>query len=231
AYREQYHQYFQEFISGYFESGQCTETINQATALISDYVKDDPTAFCTYEEYQAGVAVLEQFCILRAESISGQLDGTIPATTEEQAAQPTALLDASSLDITAMGSSMGGGMDREMTAPTMQGTDQTANADATSAQSVTAPQSAKGQPPSRPDADTTTAATNTQSTAESDSAAGENQTGDGQTESENATNQPDDRTRPNDTTTSTMDLPSLMLMGGSCLVLLLGILVAKRYKR
>lgn len=231
AYLEQYHQYFQEFITGYFESGQCTETIDQATALISDYVKDDPTAFCTYEEYQAGVAVLEQFCTLRAESISGQLEGTIPATTEEQAAQPTVLLDASSLDIAAMGSGMGGGMDREMTAPTMQGTDQTANADATSAQSATAPQSAKGQPPSRLDADTTTAATNTQSTAESDLAAGENQTGNGQTESENATNQPEERTRPSDTTASTMDLPSLMLLGGSCLVLLLGILVAKRYKR
>ncbi len=231
AYLEQYHQYFQEFISGYFDSGQCTETIDQATDLISDYVKDDPTAFCTYEEYQAGVAVLEQFCILRAESISGQLDGTIPATSEGQAAQPTALLDASSLDIAAMGSSMGGSMDREMAAPNSQGTDQTANADARSAQSVAAPQSAKGQPPTRPDADTTTAATNTQSTAESGSAAGENQTGNGQTESADATNQPDERTRPNDTTASTMDLPSLMLLGGSCLVLLLGILVAKRYKR
>lgn len=231
AYLEQYHQYFQEFISGYFESGQCTETIDQATALISDYVKDDPTAFCTYEEYQAGVAVLEQFCTLRAESISGQLEGTIPATTEGQAAQPTALLDASNLDIAAMGSGMGGGMDREMAAPNSQGTDQTANADATSVQSVETPQSAKGQPPNRPDADTTTAATNTQSTAESDLAAGGNQTGNGQTESENATNQPEERTRPNDTTASTMDLPSLMLLGGSCLVLLLGILVAKRYKR
>jgi len=231
AYLEQYHQYFQEFISGYFESGQCTETIDQATALISDYVKDDPTAFCTYEEYQAGVAVLEQFCTLRAESISGQLEGTIPATTEEQAAQPTVLLDASSLDIAAMGGEMGGGMDRDMTAPNSQGTDQTANAGATSAQSVAAPQSAKGQPPNRPDADTTTAATNTQSTAESGSAAGENQTGNEQATSANATNQPEERTRSNDTTASAMDLPSLMLLGGSCLVLLLGILVAKRYKR
>ncbi|WP_303869733.1 CotH kinase family protein [Acetobacterium wieringae] len=231
VYREQYHQYFQEFISGYFESGQCTKTIDQATALISDYVKDDPTAFCTYEEYQAGVAVLEQFCTLRAESISGQLDGTIPATSEGQAAQPAALLDASSLDIAAMGSGMGGGMDRKMTAPTIQGTDQTANADATSTQSATPSQSAKGQPPTRPDADTTTAATNTQSNAASDSAAGEKQTGNGQTESTNATNRSNERTRPSDTTTSTMDLLALMLLGGSCLVLLLGILVAKRYKR
>jgi cobalamin biosynthesis Mg chelatase CobN len=118
-----------------------------------------------------------------------------------------------------------------MAAPNSQGTDQTANADATSVQSVATPQSAKGQPPNRPDADTTTAATNTQSTAESDLAAGGNQTGNGQTESENTTNQPDERTWPNDTTASAMDLPSLMLLGGSCLVLLLGILVAKRYKR
>ncbi|MDD3307117.1 MAG: CotH kinase family protein [Acetobacterium sp.] len=159
TYREQYHQYFQEFISGYFESGQCTETIDQVTALIFDYVKDDPTAFCTDEEYQAGVAVLEQFCALRAESISGQLDGSIPATTEGQTAQPTTLIDASSLDVSAMGSSMGGGMARGMSAPTT--VDPTASdaptvTDQTTTGTATDQQSVKGQqPPNRPSGDVT----------------------------------------------------------------------------
>lgn len=226
-YLEQYHLYFQELISGYFESGQCTATIDQVTALISEYVKDDPTAFCTYEEYQAGVAVLEQFCTLRAESISGQLNGTIPATTEGQAAEPTALLDGSSLNISALGSSMGGGMDKNMTIPTDQGTVPTASVDPT----ASAQQPAKGQPPNRPNGDTSMVATATQPTDDSETTTTtENQTGDGQTVPTNENGQQSDRTNPNSTATN-WDIQNLMLFGGSCLLLAMGILVTKLYKR
>lgn len=116
-YMELYHQYYQEFITGYFDSGKCKDTIDKTTALISTYVKDDPTAFCTYEEYEEGVAVLKQFCDLRAESIRGQLDGTIPSTTTGQTEQPSTLIDASAIDIATMGSNMmGGGMNTQNTA-------------------------------------------------------------------------------------------------------------------
>lgn len=234
-YLEQYHQYFQEFISGYFESGQCAATIDQATALISEYVKDDPTAFCTYEEYQAGVAVLEQFCTLRAESISGQLNGTIPATTEGQAAEPTALLDGSSLNISALGSSMGGGMDKNRITPTGQGTDQTASSDPkASAQTTTATtqQPAKGQPPNRPDGDTTSAAATPQPADSSEATAtAENQTGDRQAAPISENGVQNDRTNPNGATATNWDIQTLILFGGSCLLLVMAILVTKIYKR
>ncbi|MBC3899812.1 spore coat protein CotH [Acetobacterium malicum] len=234
-YLEQYHQYFQGFIAGYFESGQCTATIDQATALISDYVKDDPTAFCTYEEYQAGVAVLEQFCTLRAESISGQLNGTIPATTEGQAADPTALLDGSSLNISALGSSMGGGMDKNRITPTGQGTDQTASSDPkASAQTTTATtqQPAKGQPPNRPDGDTTSAAAPPQPVDSSESTTtAENQTGDRQAAPISENGLQNDRTIPNGATATNWDIQTLILFGGSCLLLVMAILVTKIYKR
>ena len=50
--------------------------------------------------------------MLRAESISGQLDGTIPSTSEAQC-NSDALIDASSLDISAMGSMNSGGGDMQ----------------------------------------------------------------------------------------------------------------------
>lgn len=50
--------------------------------------------------------------MLRAESISGQLDGTIPSTSEAQSNSDT-LIDASSLDISAMGSMNSGGGDMQ----------------------------------------------------------------------------------------------------------------------
>ena len=108
-----YHQYFEEFISSYFDSGYFTQMMAQTKALIAPYVEKDPTKFCTYEEFETGIETLEQFCLLRAESIQGQLDGTIPSTSDGQAEDSSALVDASELSISDMGTmnnSMGGGM-------------------------------------------------------------------------------------------------------------------------
>ena len=55
------------------------EMLDQVETLIAPYVEKDPTKFCTYEEFQTGVDTLREFCLLRAESVSGQLEGTIPA--------------------------------------------------------------------------------------------------------------------------------------------------------
>jgi hypothetical protein len=77
--------------------------------MIAPYVEKDPTKFCTYEEFEDGVATLREFCLLRAESISGQLDGTIPSTSDGQSADSSTLIDASSVTISDMGSMQNGG--------------------------------------------------------------------------------------------------------------------------
>ena len=60
-------------------------------ALIDSYVEKDPTAFCTYEEFQKGVATLKEFCSLRTESVKLQLSGS------------TDSVDASDLNLSDMG--------------------------------------------------------------------------------------------------------------------------------
>lgn len=109
-YQEQYHAYLQEILDEYFNSGLFLSTIRTIDNLISPYIQNDPTAFYTYEEYQAGVEALKEFGLLRAQSIEGQLNGTIPSTTEGQEADPSALIDAGDLSLTAMGTQGGGGM-------------------------------------------------------------------------------------------------------------------------
>ena len=109
TYTELYHQYFAEFIAEYFDSGYFAEMLDQVETLIAPYVEKDPTKFCTYEEFQTGVDTLREFCLLRAESVSGQLEGTIPATSDGQAAGSASLIDASHIVISDMGS-MNGGM-------------------------------------------------------------------------------------------------------------------------
>ena len=108
-----YHQYFEEFIAEYYDGGRLAEIIDAAAELIAPYVETDPTKFCTYEEFEKGVVALREFCLLRCESVSGQLDGTIPSTSDGQT-DSTALIDASSVSISDMGSmGMGGGGDHQ----------------------------------------------------------------------------------------------------------------------
>ena len=104
-YTQQYHALFEEFLDRFDLDAMISET----AALIAPFVEKDPTSFCTCEEFEAGVETLRQFCALRCESVRGhQLDGTIPATDEGQTADPAALVDASALTLSDMGS-MGGG--------------------------------------------------------------------------------------------------------------------------
>lgn len=107
-YLELYHNYLNEIVEGYFNSGLFAETIDSLDALISPYVEADPTAFYDFTAYQNGVAELKKLGILRAQSIEGQLDGSIPSTTEGQSSNPDALVDSSSINLSALGS-MGGG--------------------------------------------------------------------------------------------------------------------------
>ena len=104
-YTELYHQYFAEFL----DTVDITAIIDEAYALIAPYVEKDPTAFCTYEEYEAGVETLRSFCEKRSESVRGQLEGTIPSTDAGQQADSSALVDASALTLSDMGSMGGGG--------------------------------------------------------------------------------------------------------------------------
>lgn len=108
TYLEQYHTLFAEFIGTYFDQGLFTEIYDNAYELIKPYVEKDPTAFCTYEEFETAAGMLKEFCALRAEGVSGQLDGTIPSTSDGQAQDSSGFVDASSIDISSMGSnSMG----------------------------------------------------------------------------------------------------------------------------
>ncbi|AFA46928.1 CotH kinase family protein [Acetobacterium woodii] len=221
-YRERYHQYFQEFISGYFESGRCSETIDKAVALISADVAEDPTKFCTYEEYQDGVAVLKQFCDLRAESISGQLDGSIPATKTGQTEDSTALIDASSLNVSVMGNNaMDGGKDWDMR--NNQNIDSTANTQ-TGTENSQQSMNGGGNPPA---SDTITTATMTQS---ADGSQVSIDTGEATTIPGNLKGNQNDRVNPGGATGTNVNMSAVMVLIVSVLLLIGGILATKLYK-
>jgi len=107
-YLERYHSYLQQLIDNYFANGKFEEKINALDALISEYVKNDATAFCTYEEYKKAVPAFITLGNLRAQSVQGQLDGIVPSTTAEQNANPGKLVSGGDLNLYYLGSMMGG---------------------------------------------------------------------------------------------------------------------------
>lgn len=107
-YTELYHAYLKK-IATEFYGDSFDERIAAIDALIGDYVETDPTAFYTYDEYQTAIVTLAEYGDLRAESILGQLNGTIPSTEEGQTENPDLLVDVSGLNFSAMGSMGGGG--------------------------------------------------------------------------------------------------------------------------
>ena len=110
TYHSQYYAYLRQLVSEYINGGGFDAFYERVRSQIDALVETDPTAFYSYEEYQAAADTLYQVVKLRGESIQGQLDGTIPSTAEEQR-ESDALIDASSLDLSAMGSmNTGGGM-------------------------------------------------------------------------------------------------------------------------
>lgn len=113
-YLEKYHEVYVEYVE-YFTSDKFADMYDNAITLISPYVEKDLTAFCTYDEFKEGSSALREFCLLRAESISGQLDGTIASTSDGQTETNNAnFVDASGINIESMGSnSMGFGRARE----------------------------------------------------------------------------------------------------------------------
>lgn len=106
-YLERYHQYLQEIVSGYLNT--IDVKIAELQEKISAYVESDPTKFCTYAEYEKAADTLTALIMLRSESIQGQLDGTIPSTSEGQKSDSKSLIDASAVNTNDLGTMGGGG--------------------------------------------------------------------------------------------------------------------------
>jgi spore coat protein CotH len=107
-YSKLYHNYLRQIVDGYFNSGRFEQTIDSLNSLITPYVEKDPSAFYDYEAYQKAVTELKKLGLLRAESIEGQLDGLIPSTSQGQSADSSKLVDAASVNLSALGSQGGG---------------------------------------------------------------------------------------------------------------------------
>lgn len=107
-YLEQYHAYLDRLVEEYVFGGGFDAAYTRIRAQIDTSVEIDPNALYTYAEYSTAAEMLHETVRLRAESVRGQLDGSIPSTDAGQRTDSSALVDASSIDLSVMGTMMGG---------------------------------------------------------------------------------------------------------------------------
>lgn len=85
TYRSVYEGYLKEIAEKYFTQEYMTELVTKIHDLIAPYVQNDPTAFCTYEEFEQACSTdptdqysLVYYAVNMAESIENQLNGGEP---------------------------------------------------------------------------------------------------------------------------------------------------------
>ncbi len=111
-YLERYHEYLRILTEEYADGGRFDEIYSRIRNQIDELVKEDPTAFYTYDEYNEAAQMLYDTVLLRAKSIEGQLDGTIPSTDEGQKSASSSFIDASEIDTGVMGQFNMGGVEK-----------------------------------------------------------------------------------------------------------------------
>ena len=85
TYRSMYEGYLKEIAEKYFTQEYMTALVTKIHDLIAPYVQNDPTAFCTYEEFEKACSTdptdqysLVYYAVNMAESIENQLSGGEP---------------------------------------------------------------------------------------------------------------------------------------------------------
>ena len=100
-YLQQYHESYKRLME-YANSGELEAEINRVYNMIHSYVERDASAFFTVSEFETAVENLVNFCRLRAESITKQLQGQLATVTDQQKSEDR--VSAADVNITAMGS-------------------------------------------------------------------------------------------------------------------------------
>lgn len=210
-YRKRYHAYLSTLVEEYVFGGGFDAAYTRIRAQIDALVETDPNALYTYAAYTAAAEMLYETVRLRAESVRGQLDGSIPSTDAGQRTDSSALVDASSIDLSVMGTMTGGGRGGGNRGGNANGDSDSSGADSTE------------PPPARPDRDSADNAAD----ADTD-AAGQNRPSGGN-RPQGAPTAPGGDAQSTSTASTTMQ--NLLWYGGMLVLALVGLGVAVLYKR
>ena len=99
---QQYYAYLDKLVADYVENEQYLVEMERMREMIHPYIKEDPTAFCSVEDFEKAADTLQEVVRLRGMSIRGQLNGEYPSSLREQETNRSGV-DASHVKLETLG--------------------------------------------------------------------------------------------------------------------------------
>ena len=100
-YLDRYHEVLSMLLKEHLSGGRYEAKVDRVRELLLPWIRKDPTAFCSAEEFEEACETLKEFLTCRTESVRRQLAGELSTVSEEQEKQ--AMADASGISILNMG--------------------------------------------------------------------------------------------------------------------------------
>lgn len=102
-YRKLYYHYLEVLCREYILGGAFSKTVKNIKHDMGEVAGTEPNAFYTNKQFSEAVETLDRMLRLKAESVLGQMSGTIPSTWEAQKACPERLVDCKGLNLRKLG--------------------------------------------------------------------------------------------------------------------------------
>lgn len=103
TYKARYYHYLTILCNEYIKGGEFSKTLTTIESEIGEIAGTETNAFYTNEQFKKAKQTLCLMLDKRADSVLGQIDGTIPSTWEDQKAQPQKLISSDDINLQELG--------------------------------------------------------------------------------------------------------------------------------
>lgn len=98
-YKVRYYHYLDQLCSQYIQGGGMKKFLRTVNKQMGKKAGTEPNKFYTNKQFHAGVEMLANLLRRKAQSVLGQLDGTVPSTWDEQKQHPGKLINCDGINL------------------------------------------------------------------------------------------------------------------------------------
>lgn len=98
-YKVRYYHYLDQLCSQYIQGGGMKKFLRTVNKQMGKKAGTEPNKFYTNKQFHAGVEMLANMLRRKAQSVLGQLDGTVPSTWDEQKQHPEKLINCDGINL------------------------------------------------------------------------------------------------------------------------------------
>lgn len=98
-YKARYYHYLDQLCRQYIQGGGMKQFLKNVRKIVGKKAGTEPNRFYTNQQFHTGMDMLATMLQRKAQSVLGQMDGTVPSTWEEQKAHPERLIPCNDINL------------------------------------------------------------------------------------------------------------------------------------